>query len=93
LLHEYFLHTTTVIQLRETELIGRWIVECGKVRGDVTCQRSHWLTTHHLRKIAVSKQWGAWEILFQDPDDERYWEQTYPQSEMRWWSTYVEVYL
>ena len=67
---------------QETELIGKWIVENGQTRADLTSQRIQWLTSHHLRKVAFSKQWGAWETLFQDPDDGRYWEQTYPQSEM-----------
>jgi hypothetical protein len=66
----------------EIELIGQWITENGQPHGDVTCERIQWLTSHHLKKIAISKQWGAWETLFQDPDDGRYWEQTYPHSEM-----------
>ena len=67
---------------QETELVGKWIVENGQIRADTTCERIQWLTSRHLKKIATSKQWGAWETLFQDPDDRRYWEQTYPQSEM-----------
>jgi len=70
------------IQPQETDLVGKWVVENGQVRADTTCERIRWLTSHHLRKITISKQWGAWETLFQDPDDGRYWEQTYPQSEM-----------
>jgi hypothetical protein len=67
----------------EVELTGKWITVDGKVRGDATCERIEWLTTHHLRKVAVSKKWGGWETLFQDPDDGRYWERTYPQSELQ----------
>jgi hypothetical protein len=66
----------------ETELVGKWVGGTGQLRGDTTCERIQWLTSSHLRKVAVSKQWGAWEILFRDPDDGRYWEQTYPQSEL-----------
>jgi hypothetical protein len=66
----------------ETELIGKWIVEHGQTRADSTCERIQWLAAHHLRKIAISKQWGAWETLFEDPSDGRYWERTYPQSEL-----------
>jgi hypothetical protein len=66
----------------ETILIGKWLTENGQVRADVTCDRIGWLTAHHLRKVAISKQWGGWETLFQDPDDGRYWEQTYPEGEM-----------
>lgn len=70
------------IQSQETELVGKWIVEEGQIRADATCERIKWLTTNHLKKITISKQWGAWETLFQDPDDGRFWEQTYPQSGM-----------
>jgi hypothetical protein len=39
------------------------------------------LTRQHLRQIAVSEGSGGWETLFQDPNDGRYWERTFPQSE------------
>jgi hypothetical protein len=67
---------------QEIDLVGQWIAENGQVRRDATCERIEWLTKHSLRKVAISPQWGAWETLFQDPDDGRYWEQTYPQSGM-----------
>jgi hypothetical protein len=70
------------IQPQETILVGKWIVENGQIRADATCERIHWLISHHLKKITVSKDSGAWETLFQDPDDKRYWEQFYPQSQM-----------
>lgn len=70
------------LQPHETELTGKWVVENGQVRVDATCARIAWLTSHQLRKVAYSKQWGAWETLFQNPDDGRYWEQLYPQAEM-----------
>jgi hypothetical protein len=67
----------------ETQLVGRWIEENGALRGDTVSERIKWLTSQHLKKIDVSKRWGAWETLFQDPDDGRYWEHTYPQGEMQ----------
>jgi len=67
----------------ETNLVGKWIEEDGRIRADAICERIKWLTSHHLKKIAISKQWGAWETLFQDPDDGRYWEQTYPKGVMQ----------
>ncbi len=70
------------LQPHETELIGKWISEAKAVRGDATCERIKWLTENHLKQIALSPQYGAWETLFQDPDDQRYWEQIFPQSEM-----------
>jgi hypothetical protein len=67
---------------QEAELVGRWIIEGGETRADPTCERIEWLTDNHLRRIAVSNKSGAWETLFQDPDDGPYWERTYPKSEM-----------
>jgi Immunity protein 27 len=67
----------------ETELIGRWEIVNGRVRGDATCEQIEWLTKNHLQKLAVSKQWGGWETLFRDPDDGRYWERIYPMGEMQ----------
>jgi Immunity protein 27 len=67
----------------ETTLVGRWFAESGQLRAGATCARINWLTSHHLRQIGISEQWGAWETLFQDPDDGRYWERTYPHGEMQ----------
>jgi Immunity protein 27 len=72
----------TKIQPNETELVGRWTVENGHIHKDETCERVELLTTQYLRKIAISDKWGAWETLFKDPEDGRYWEQTYPHGEM-----------
>ena len=72
------------LQPHETELVGKWSRENDVVRGDSTCERIEQLiANNHLKQIAVSKQWGAWETLFQDPDDGRYWERTYPQGELQ----------
>jgi hypothetical protein len=70
------------LQADERLLTGRWIVQDGKVRADATCERIAWLLSRHLQKVADSAQWGAWETLYRDPDDGRYWERTYPQGEM-----------
>jgi len=37
---------------------------------------------NQLKEIGSSPLAGAWEMLFKDPDDGRYWERTYPQGEM-----------
>jgi Immunity protein 27 len=65
----------------ETELIGRWEMVDGRVRGDTTCQRIEWLTSSYLEKITACG--GGWETLFRDPDDGRYWERRYPMGEMQ----------
>jgi hypothetical protein len=68
------------LQANETELTGNWLAENGRVTGDITCQRIEWLVEHYLRKVADSV--GGWETLYQDPEDGRYWEKTYPQGEL-----------
>jgi len=65
-----------------TSLVGGWVTENGQLRADATCARISWLTSHHLRKIAISMKWSAWETSFPRPDDRRYWEQTYARGEM-----------
>jgi hypothetical protein len=70
------------LQPGETLLTGSWVMENSQMHGDATCERIHWLIAHHLQKIADSPQWGAWETLYKDPDDDRYWERTYPRSGM-----------
>jgi Immunity protein 27 len=71
----------TKLQPTETILTGRWLVHAGQA--DSTTERIKWLISHCLQKIADSPQWGAWETLYKDPDDGRYWERTYPQGEMQ----------
>ena len=68
------------LQPDEVVLTGKWIFENGRTRADEACERIKWLVSHYLKKLAISKEYGAWETLFQDPEDGRYWEQTYPQS-------------
>ena len=63
----------------ETDLIGKWELVNGGVQRNVTCERIEWLATGCLEKIAA----GNWTILFRDPEDGRYWELTYPRSEMQ----------
>jgi hypothetical protein len=62
----------------ETDLIGNWLMVDEKVVGDTTCERIKILTSHYLEQIAG----GGWETLYKDPQDNRYWELTYPQGEM-----------
>ena len=70
----------TKLEPHEVELTGAWIFEDGRMQGDAATERIMWLVSHYLQKIATSKDYGAWETLFQDPEDGRYWEKTYPQS-------------
>ncbi len=57
-------------------------MENERARGDAVCERIEWLVAQHLQKITDSPEFGAWETLYCDPEDGRYWERTYPQGEM-----------
>ena len=45
-----------------------------------TASRIAWLTATALTRIAQSAD--GWDTLYRDPADGRYWEHTYPQSEL-----------
>src|ERR1700751_4355901 len=60
----------------ETDLIGKWIKPGERIVGDQVEQRIHDLITHQLKNIALDPQFGAWQVLYQDPNDGRYWELT-----------------
>ena len=66
----------------ERDLVGKWNFDGFKTRSDEVCDRIKHLTERVLEKIAVSREYGAWETLFRDPADGRLWERTYPQGEM-----------
>lgn len=70
------------LQPHEMELVGKWLADGGTVHGNAICERIEWLIKNQLREITFSPQYGEWETLFQDPEDGRFWERTYPQGEM-----------
>lgn len=70
------------LQPDERDLVGKWNFDGTKTRGDEVCDRIKYLTEQALQKLAVSRDYGAWETLFRDPADGRLWERTYPQGEM-----------
>jgi hypothetical protein len=70
--------TIEKLKPEETDLVGNWLVVEGKVIGDITCRRIDILISDYLEKVAG----GGWETLYRDPQDNRYWELTYPQGEM-----------
>jgi len=71
------------LQPDETDVLGHWIETRDGVRADDTCRRIDWLVKEVLEEVAVSPEWGAWEVLFRDPSDGRYWERTYPEGDMQ----------
>jgi hypothetical protein len=68
------------IQANITALVGRWILDGGRVVVDDTCKQIEALTRTHLIKIDNDR--SGWLTLYRDPDDGRFWELDYPQSEL-----------
>ena len=68
------------ISPQETKLVGRWENIGGMIRADVAAARIEKLTNTYLTKVAVAE--SGWETLYRDPTDLRFWELTYPQSEV-----------
>jgi Immunity protein 27 len=66
----------------ETDLVGKWCKDGNRVVADEVELRIGELIAHELKKVAVNPDSGAWEVLFRDTHDGRYWELTYPQGEM-----------
>jgi len=67
------------LKSNEFELIGNWIYQENEVIEDETAKRVHNLKENYLIKIATDI--SGWEVLYQDPNDKRYWELTYLHSE------------
>ena len=64
----------------ETQLVGRWENIDGRLRADAVAIRINELIRTYLTRVAVSED--GWGKLYRDPTDLRFWELTYPQSEM-----------
>jgi hypothetical protein len=65
---------------REGGIVGGWISEAGKIRADDNTLRIEWLVENCLNKTGI--QDGGWTTNYQDPEDGRYWQRTYPKSYM-----------
>jgi hypothetical protein len=67
------------LKLDETILNGSWKLSGGLMKADSVSERIEWLTTEYL--IEVGEYANGWNKLYKDPEDNRYWELTYPESE------------
>ncbi|MBI2285190.1 MAG: hypothetical protein HYU71_15875 [Bacteroidetes bacterium] len=65
----------------ETNLVGRWEFKDGKMLKDEVAKRIEFLIDKDLKKIKSDT--SGWDILYLDENDGRYWELTYPESEMQ----------
>lgn len=68
------------IKAEETILKGGWKLSGGKsMEADSVSKRIEWLITKYL--IEVGEDESGWNKLYQDPEDNRYWELTYLESQ------------
>ncbi len=71
----------TKLDPQEDILNGRWVLVGQSVERDETARRIDWLIEQSL--VLVSTDESGWVKTYRDPRDGRYWELTYPQSEMQ----------
>ena len=64
----------------ETALRGEWINVDGNVIGDSVSERIGQLIAIELIEVGTADD--GWSTLFRDPTDGRFWELSYPLSEM-----------
>lgn len=55
----------------ETLIEGKWLFDGKTMHANEACKRIEWLVNHKLKELAVNGD--AWESLYQDPNDGRYW--------------------
>lgn len=68
------------LKSNETILKGKWLLVKNSVVADRTCERINELITTVLVHCGTDK--SGWNKLYQDPDDKRYWELSYPESDL-----------
>lgn len=69
------------IQKEETEIIGNWIFDGKRSIADDQSERIEWLISRYLIKTAQDE--SGWLILYQDPEDQRYWQLNWRVGEMQ----------
>jgi hypothetical protein len=65
----------------ENNLVGQWLFDNGKLHNDEVALRIDWLIHNYLKKLASDTT--GWYVLYEDPNDKRFWELTYPHSELQ----------
>jgi hypothetical protein len=68
----------SLIKPDERQLVGGWESSKNGVIADPLAKRIEYLLRHELVEIARSAD--GWSVLYQDKNDGRYWELTYPSS-------------
>lgn len=69
------------IAKNEIKIEGHWILDGSKVIGDENCERIDWLRNNYLKLISTDE--SGWLKLYQDPEDNRYWQLNFEHGEMQ----------
>ena len=69
------------IKPNEVEIIGRWILDNGKVVENDAAKRIHALIKNYL--VKVGNTGDGWTELYLDKSDARYWELCYPEGHLQ----------
>lgn len=69
------------LEKEEIELIGEWIFQNGEMVEDSVAKRINLLKDDFLIKVATDE--SGWNTLYKDPEDNRYWELTYRNSDLQ----------
>jgi len=69
------------IAKEETEIIEVWIFDGHKMTNNEQGKRIDWLISNYLTRIASDST--GWIVLYQDPEDKRYWEKNHPQGHLQ----------
>jgi hypothetical protein len=70
-------------QPQEVALVGKWVAAEGRVVADATCQRIQTLVERVLERLVDHPNDQGWTTLFRDQRDGRFWELTYPESQLQ----------
>ena len=70
-----------MIKFNETELTGNWILKDGTLIEDEVSMRIKFLIANKLTEISTDST--GWRKLYKDPNDNRYWELSYPHSDLQ----------
>jgi hypothetical protein len=68
------------LKSNEIELRGSWKLVDNLMKVDDIHERIESLTSSYL--IEIGEDESGWNKLYQDPKDKRYWELSYPESEI-----------
>jgi hypothetical protein len=69
------------INSNETSIVEQWEFVNNKMTTNEQGKRMDLLIMGYLKKVAADA--SGWYILYQDPKDKRYWELSFPKSEMQ----------